>query len=81
MVEKNDTLLVYLLSKSINKYVGIFRLSHKKLKVWWQKIPKKLSEHARLLETSEYTGFSLFYFFDLAPLCSACYCCRKQQAG
>ena len=51
--EKNATLLVYLLSKSINEYGGIFRLLHKKLKVWWQKIPKKLSEQARLLGTSE----------------------------
>ena len=47
------SLLVYLLSKSINEYGGIFSLLHEKLRVWWKKNPKKLSEHARLLGTSE----------------------------
>ena len=36
-------------------YGGNFsHLLHKKLKVWWKKIPKKLSEHAHLLGSSEY---------------------------
>ena len=53
MEEKNVTLLAYLLSKSINEYGGILCLLHEKLKVWWIFFPKKLSEHARLLGTSE----------------------------
>ena len=53
MEEKYATLLAYLLSKSINEYGGILCLLHEKLKVWWKFFPKKLSEHARLLGTSE----------------------------
>ena len=53
MEERFATLLVYLLSKSINEYGGIFSLLHEKLQVWWKVNPKKLSEHARLLGTSE----------------------------
>jgi hypothetical protein len=40
MKGKNAILLVYLISKSINEYVGIFRLLHKKLKVRWKKSNK-----------------------------------------
>ena len=64
MEEKNATLLAYLLSKSINEYGGILCLLHEKLKVWWKFFPKKLSEHARLLGTSEY-GFFLCVAFYL----------------
>ena len=53
MEEKNASLLAYVLSKSINEYGGILCLLHEKLKVWWKIFPKKLSEHARLLGTSE----------------------------
>lgn len=53
MEEKNATLLAYLLSKSINEYGGILCLLHEKLKEWGNFFPKKLSEHARLLGTSE----------------------------
>ena len=54
MEERFATLLVYLLSKSINEYGGIFSLLHEKLRVWWKVNSKKLSKHARLLRTSEY---------------------------
>ena len=53
MEERFATLLVYLLSKSINEYGGIFSLLHEKLRVLWKKYPKKLSDHACLLGTSE----------------------------
>jgi hypothetical protein len=56
MEEKNATLLAYLQSKSINEYGGILCLLHEKLKVWWNFFPKKLSEHARLLGTSDYVA-------------------------
>jgi hypothetical protein len=66
MEEKNATLLAYfyLLSKSINEYGRILCLLHEKLKAWWKFFPKKLSEHARLLGTSEY-GFFLCVAFYL----------------
>ena len=60
MVEKNASLLAYVISKSINEYGGILCLLHEKLKVWWKIFPKKLSEHARLLRTTEY----LLSFFE-----------------
>ena len=53
MKGQNATLPAYLLSKSINEYGGVLCLLHEKLKVWWKFFPKKLSEHARLLGTSE----------------------------
>jgi hypothetical protein len=52
LLRPNATLLVYLVNKSISEYGGIFRLLYKKLKVWWQKIPKKVSKHACLLGSS-----------------------------
>ena len=54
-LEKNATLLAYLLSKSINEQGGIFRLLHEKLQAGWNENLKNLSEHALLLGTSEYT--------------------------
>jgi hypothetical protein len=41
MEERFATLLVYLLSISINEYGGIFSLLHEKLRVWWIKKSKK----------------------------------------
>ena len=52
-LEESDTLLAYLLSKSINKKGGIFRLLHEKLRAGWNENLKNLSEHALLLGTSE----------------------------
>ena len=57
-LEKNATLLAYLLSKSINKKGGIFRLLHEKLRAGWNENLKNLSEHALLLGTSEYLNSS-----------------------
>ena len=62
-LEKNATLPAYLLSKSINEYGGIFRLLYEKLKVWWTKFPKKPSEQARLLGTSEQLVLKIQSFF------------------
>ena len=53
-LEKNPTLLAYLLSKSINEQGGIFRLLHEKLRAGWNENLKNLSKHALLLSTSEY---------------------------
>ena len=52
-LEKNATLLAYLLSKLINEQGGIFRLLHEKLRAGWKENLKNLSEHALLLGTSE----------------------------
>ena len=54
MEGQNATLYAYLLDKSINEQGGIWRLFHGKNKVWRKKIPKKLSELARLLGTLEH---------------------------
>jgi hypothetical protein len=51
-LEKNASLLAYLLSKSINEQGGIFSLLHEKLQAGWNENLKKISEHA-LLGTSE----------------------------
>ena len=51
--KKTFTLLVYLLSKSINEQGGIFCLLHEKLRAGWKENLKNLSEHALLLGTSE----------------------------
>jgi hypothetical protein len=41
--------------KNETRYLGFFsHLLHEKLKVWWNCFPKKLSEHIRLLGSSEY---------------------------
>ena len=52
-LEKNATLLAYLLSKSINKVGGFFCLLHEKLQAGWNENLKNLSKHALLLGTSE----------------------------
>ena len=52
-LEKNASLLAYLLSKSINEQGGIFSLLHEKLQAGWNENLKNLSEHALLLGTSE----------------------------
>ena len=53
VLEKKITLPAFLLSKSLNKQVGIFRLLHEKLQTGWKENLKNLSEHALLLGTSE----------------------------
>ena len=52
-LEKNATLLAYLLSKLINEQGGIFHLLHEKLRTGWNENLKILSEHALLLGTPE----------------------------
>jgi hypothetical protein len=52
-LEKNATLLAYLLSKLINEQGGIFCLLHEKLRAGWKENLKNLSKHALLLGTSE----------------------------
>ena len=52
-LEKNATLLAYLLCKSINKQGGIFHLLHEKWQAGWKENLKNLSEHALLSGTSE----------------------------
>ena len=47
-LEKNATLLAYLLSKSINKQGGMFRSLHEKLQAGWKGNLKNLSKHALL---------------------------------
>ena len=53
-LDKNATLLVYLLSKSINEQGGIFRLNTTgKIASTVEKKSKKVSDHACLLGTSK----------------------------
>ena len=47
-------MLAYLLSKSINKQGGFFRLLHEKLRAGRKENLKNVSEYALLLGTSEY---------------------------
>ena len=54
-LEKNATLLAYLLSKSINEQSGIFRLLHEKLRAGWNENLKNLSK--LLLGTSKQSHY------------------------
>ena len=53
-LEKNATLLAYLLSKLINEQGGIFHLLHEKLRAGWKENLKNLSKHALLCFRTSY---------------------------
>ena len=46
----------------------------KKLKVWWKKIPKKLSEHAHLLGSSEYVDMQMHAIMQIL---GSMYICKR----
>ena len=60
-LEKNDTLLAYLLSKSINEEGGIFRLLYEKLQAGWKENLKNFRVIIMRLFTRFDNEFLIFY--------------------